>query len=242
MNAPKPRAGIALKPRAGIDPSQGAGIDPSQGAVIAPNQGAGNVPSQGTGDCSIGSAASAKNGKSQESFFPATFRHSLFVNLFFGSYSDHKCFRLFRFSSNSSYAGSSNTTHKQQCKPQDGIARISCLRIIRVSCIIRSGSGSCILFPYSCIGYILCYGFFYLWIPSFERISFSGRCFSIKGRSRFILRNDCRLILENLFNFHAVRICYGIAYLIVYYFVIAILTKLCNGACICTVIFEDPIT
>ena len=197
---------------------------------------------QEAGDCSIGGAASAKNGKSQESFFPATFRHSLFVNLFFGSYSDHMCFRLFRFSSNSCYAGSSNTTHKQQCKPQDGIARISCLRIIRVSCIIRSGSGSCILFPYSCIGYILCYGFFYLWIPSFERISFSGRCFSVKGRSRFIFQNDFSLILENFFIFHTIRICYGIACLCAFYFVITILTNLCNVACICTVISKYPST
>ena len=107
-------------------------------------------------------------------------------------FSDHKYFRLFCISSNSYYAGSSNTTHKQQCKPQDGIARISCLRIIRVSCIIRSGSSRCILFPYSCIGYILCYSFFYLWIPSFEGISISGRCFSVKGGSRFIFRNDFR--------------------------------------------------
>ena len=156
-------------------------------------------------------------------------------------FSDHKYFRLFRISSNSYYAGSSNTAHKQQCKPQDGIARISCFRIIRVSCIIRSGSGSCILFPYSCIGYILCYGFFYLWIPSFERISFSGRCFSVKGRSRFILQNDCRLILENFFIFHAVRICYGIACLCVFYFVTTILTNLCNVACIRTVISRYPI-
>ncbi|MFR8266886.1 MAG: hypothetical protein ACLVC5_04525 [Clostridia bacterium] len=65
MNAPKPRAGIA--------PIQGVGIAPIQGAGIA---------SISAGDRSIVSTANAKNGKSQESsFFPATFRHSLFVKL-----------------------------------------------------------------------------------------------------------------------------------------------------------------
>lgn len=48
----------------------------------APIQGAGNAPISAD-DRSIGSAANAKNGKSQESsFFPATFRHSLFVKLY----------------------------------------------------------------------------------------------------------------------------------------------------------------
>lgn len=47
---------------------------------------AGNRKGRSGGDRSIVSAANAKNGKSQESsFFPATFRHFLFVNLFFGS-------------------------------------------------------------------------------------------------------------------------------------------------------------
>lgn len=45
-----------------------------------------NRKGRSSGDRSIISAANAKNGKSQESsFFPATFRHSLFVNLFFES-------------------------------------------------------------------------------------------------------------------------------------------------------------
>lgn len=64
-------------------------MHPSQGADNAPIQGAGNAPIQGAGiasisagDRSIVSAANAKNGKSQESsFFPATFRHFLFVKL-----------------------------------------------------------------------------------------------------------------------------------------------------------------
>lgn len=48
---------------------------------------AGNRKGRSGGDRSVVGAANAKNGKSQESsFFPATFRHSLFVNLFFGSY------------------------------------------------------------------------------------------------------------------------------------------------------------
>jgi len=65
--------------------NQGAGIALNQGAGIASKPRAGIAPIS-AGDCSIGSAANAKNGKSQEfSFFPATFRHSLFVNLFFGS-------------------------------------------------------------------------------------------------------------------------------------------------------------
>ena len=46
----------------------------------------GNRKGGSGGDRSIVSTANAKNGKSQESsFFPVTFRHSLFVNLFFGS-------------------------------------------------------------------------------------------------------------------------------------------------------------
>ena len=46
-------------------------------------KGAGIAPIQRAGDRSIGSAANAKNGKSQDSsFFPATFRHSLFVKLY----------------------------------------------------------------------------------------------------------------------------------------------------------------
>lgn len=42
----------------------------------------GNRKGRSAGDRSIVSAANAKNGKSQESsFFPATFRHFLFVKL-----------------------------------------------------------------------------------------------------------------------------------------------------------------
>jgi len=52
-----------------------------QEAGNAPIQGAG-IASISAGDRSIVSAANAKNGKSQESsFFPATFRHFLFVKL-----------------------------------------------------------------------------------------------------------------------------------------------------------------
>ena len=48
----------------------------------APIQGAG-IASISAGDRSIVSAANAKNGKSQESsFFPATFRHFMFVKLY----------------------------------------------------------------------------------------------------------------------------------------------------------------
>ena len=44
---------------------------------------AGNMKGRSGGDRSIVSAANAKNGKSQESsFFPATFRHFLFVKLY----------------------------------------------------------------------------------------------------------------------------------------------------------------
>lgn len=43
----------------------------------------GNRKGRSSGDRSIVSAANAKNGKSQEfSFFPATFRHFLFVKLY----------------------------------------------------------------------------------------------------------------------------------------------------------------
>lgn len=65
---------------------QGGGIAPSQGAGLDPSQGPASPPSQETGDRSIGKAggaANAKNGKSQESsFFPATFRYSLFFKLY----------------------------------------------------------------------------------------------------------------------------------------------------------------
>ena len=54
----------------------------SKRPAMHPSQGVGIAPIQGAGDRSIVSAANAKNGKSQESsFFPATFRHSLFVKL-----------------------------------------------------------------------------------------------------------------------------------------------------------------
>ena len=77
----------------------------NQGAGTAPNQGAGNAPIQGPASTQARSrhrpraegpviaalAALAalpvqKTESRRNLFFPATFRHSLFVNLFFGSY------------------------------------------------------------------------------------------------------------------------------------------------------------
>lgn len=61
LASPETRGRHRPDPKAGIAPIQGAGNVPSQRAGIVPNQGA--------GDCSIGSAANAKNGKSQEPSF-----------------------------------------------------------------------------------------------------------------------------------------------------------------------------
>ena len=99
MNAPIQGTGNAPIQEAGIAPNQGAGIAPkprgrhrseTKGPAMPRNQGAGIAPKPRAGiasisadDRSIVSAANAKNGKSQESsFFPATFRHSLFVKLY----------------------------------------------------------------------------------------------------------------------------------------------------------------
>ena len=99
MNAPNRGAGIASKPRGQQCPdprgrqcpetkelamprTKEPAMPRNHGAGIALIQGAG-IASISAGDRSIGSAANAKNGKSQESsFFPATFRHSLFVKLY----------------------------------------------------------------------------------------------------------------------------------------------------------------
>ena len=68
------------KGRSGGDYRQNSGVVFAQDEC--PIQGAG-IATISAGDRSIVSAANAKNGKSQESsFFPATFRHSLFVKLY----------------------------------------------------------------------------------------------------------------------------------------------------------------
>ena len=107
MNAPNRGAGIASKPRGQQCPdprgrqcpetkepamprtkepamprTKEPAMPRNHGAGIALIQGAGNAPIS-AGDRSVGSAANAKNRKSQESsFLPATFRHSLFVKLY----------------------------------------------------------------------------------------------------------------------------------------------------------------
>ena len=136
-------AGIALKPRTGIALKPGAGIALKPRAGIAPIQGPALSQAKGPGIAALAALPIQKMESRRNLFFLRLSAIPCLLTCF----SDHMCFRLSRFSSNSYYAGSSNTTHKQQCKPQDGIARISCLRIIRVSCMIRSGSSCCILFP-----------------------------------------------------------------------------------------------
>lgn len=72
---PDPRGRQCLEPRGRQCPETKEPASPR-------NQGA-DIASISADDRSIVSAANAKNGKSQESsFFPATFRHSLFVKLY----------------------------------------------------------------------------------------------------------------------------------------------------------------